>query len=109
MLEGWDKVFLAKGITCRYFAGEIGAVAWLDKGASFEPREGWRHQRCMVGNWERYKATLLRYNALMNAWNAANDGRFLGGAILTQSAYGVGWDHFMLDKRHLLDLAEALG
>ena len=107
-LTQWDAVFKMHGLNCYYFSGETGAVASLNKGQSFEFREGWRHANCMHGNWARYRGTLLEKHAREAAWNAANGYRYLGGAVFTQSGSDVGWPHFMLDEAHIIELADEL-
>jgi len=102
-----DKYLVSRGIHCKWYGGESGAVGSPD-GYSLLPNDGWMSGECYDGNWTRYFSDILECDRKIFEWNITHGDRYLGFVLFTTGANFTGWANFQIREAQMRDIKQKL-
>jgi len=94
-----DAQLRAQGIQLKWISTEGGPYAGV--------LDGWKSSKVLSGNLQRYIDECVKYQIdHISAWNAANNGRYLGGVLFTFG--NLGWDMYELNSSEMTQIAQVV-
>lgn len=96
-----------KGIHCKWYGGESGAVGSPD-GYSLLPNDGWMSGECYDGNWTWYLGDIMECDRKIFVWNKTHEDRNLGFVLFSTGANFTGWANFQIQEAQMRDIKQKL-
>lgn len=112
-LTSWDPTWAAMGLDVsrlRHALGEMGVVAhWGgDPNQGYNPGAGWKDPQAYAGDFNLLLVDLLGIDAEIQAWNAANGNRCIGGVVFTTGPDFINWLKFQYRHAEMAVTRDAL-